>query len=81
MPKSGAPGSSLRTFRVAITLGAASKVLPHPLEDAAAMLVTVFCNWNAGHPYITAQDEDTITIAFPSECSITTGEIVYTVSL
>lgn len=41
-------------------------VLTHNLNDSGAVLLAAFPSWNAGQPWIVAQDADTITIGLPN---------------
>jgi len=73
--------SSLTKGRQAIALDDESAIIVHSLNDASAYLVSAFANWNSSQPYIIAQDANTITVAFPNSCSLSTGgELAWAIS-
>jgi len=63
-----------------IANGDDTHIITHNLGNASLNLVAATTNWNAGMPYIIAQDANTITIAFPNECSISTGKLEWAVA-
>lgn len=65
--------SAIAKYSNSISLGDTTSVITHGLADASAILLAAFANWNAGQPFITAQDANTITVTFPNECSLAAG--------
>lgn len=72
----GGGGTTVTTYSNDVDLDDATSVITHNLGDAAAILLSAFANWNSGQPYIIDQDADTITVAFPNACSLSTGGIL-----
>lgn len=61
-------GSAAVSGTDAISATDTTHIITHSLGSATALLISAYATWNAGSPYKTAQDANTITVTFPNEC-------------
>lgn len=69
----GGGGANITSGQDSIAQGDTVHIITHNLADATAILMGAYGNWNSGQPYIVDQDANTITIAFPNECPLSSG--------
>lgn len=77
----GAGTTSIASGRQAVAATDTEAIVTHGFTNALAIIMSLNTTWNAGGPYISAQDDTTFTATFPTEAPAEGGTLHWAVML